>query len=539
MWCSVRSGACKAAEPVLSWVGSFAATAEEREHTFEAWIEQRHTIEVRPNDSTLKRFNNRESWNTVEAEQSGVAGVAIKSVKMERIHRGLSPDALRERLFGNVAVEVASSAPTDKRGKAPFATLVPANAQADAARLVRAFASRAFRRPVSDAEAAPYVALARAELTAGASLLDALRGAYRGVLASPRFLYFEEPPGRLPDHALAARLSYFLWSTTPDAELRALADAGKLSDPPVLHAQVERMLDDSRSRAFIENFTGQWLNLTDIDFTVPDQKLYPEFDEVLKFAMLEETQTFFRELLTRDLSVTHVVDSTFGLMNSRLAKHYGVPWPGGEGLQRVAFQPEHHRGGIITQGSVLKVTANGTTTSPVIRGVWMLERILGQEVPPVPANVPAIEPDIRGAKTIREQLDKHRHIESCAVCHRKIDPPGFALESYDVIGGWRDHYRAAKEGKGWSPGLPVDPAYTLADGRAFANLAEFRKIALSDPDVLARNLASKLITYATGAGISFADRGTVAAIVGNTKSNDYGLRSLVHEVVQSRVFLNK
>jgi hypothetical protein len=175
-------------------------------------------------------------------------------------------------------------------------------------------------------------------------------------------------------------------------------------------------------------------------------------------------------------------------MNSRLARHYGIPWPGGEGLRRVTFRPDDRRGGFITHASILKVTANGTTTSPVVRGVWMMDRIMGQRVPPVPANVPAIEPDIRGATTIREQLARHREIETCATCHVKIDPPGFALENYDVIGLWRDNYRSAvdgfkpakggKDGKegGWQPGPQVDPSYTTADGRAFKNLTEFKQI---------------------------------------------------------------
>jgi hypothetical protein len=417
--------------------------------------------------------------------------------------------------------------------------------------LVRTFASRAFRRSLTDAEVAPYVALATRALDAGNSLLSALKVAYRGVLTSPRFLYLEEPAGVLPDHALAARLSYFLWSTMPDDELRALADAGRLRNPDVLRAQVDRLIRHPKFGGFVENFTGQWLNLTDIDATTPDSKLYPEFDEVLKYAMLDETHSFFRGMVTRNLSVTTVVDSSFTIMNSRLARHYGVPWPGGHEVQEVPLPSNAHRGGMITHGSVLKVTANGTTTSPVIRGVWMMDRIMGQEVPPVPAGVPAIEPDIRGAKTIREQLAKHRTVEACAACHAKIDPPGFALENYDVIGGYRAQYRAvndgvkpAKAGKlgkegGWHPGPRVDASYTTADGRPFADLAEFKKILLADPDQLARNLAAKLLTYGTGAGISFADRSTLEEIVAGTRPGGHGVRSLIHAVVASEAFMNK
>jgi hypothetical protein len=337
----------------------------------------------------------------------------------------------------------------------------------------------------------------------------------------------------------------------PDDELRAAADAGKLSDADVRHQQVERMLGHPKAEAFIKNFSDQWLNLTEIDATTPDSKLYPEFDELLKYAMLDETRAFIRELVASDRSVTNVVDSSFGFMNSRLARHYGIPGPGGEDLRQVTFRPEDRRGGLITQGSILKVTANGTTTSPVIRGVWMMDRILGVAVPPVPANVPAIEPDIRGATTIREQLAKHREIETCAACHVKIDPPGFALENYDVIGGWRDEYRAAvdgfkpakagKDGKegGWQPGPAVDPSYTTADGQAFTNLSEFKQILLSDPDKIARNLAAKLLTYGTGAGIAFSDRQVLDDIVAKTRNQGHGVRSLMHAVIASDSFLNK
>lgn len=564
VWCSIRSGTCRASAPTLFWVGSFAAGAVVREHTFEAWIERGHQLEIRPNDASLKRGGYGTNIPTTVAEKAGTPGVAIKSVTMQRIHHGPVPAVLRERLFAGVkmappnaeaaldgsqtaAAEAGEGRKPRRRrsaaASAPGSRLpmaVSSDARADAARLVRAFAERAFRVPLGEAEAAPYVSLAHQELADGATLLDAVRGAFRAILSSPRFLYLEEAPGVLSPHALASRLSYFLWSRPPDDELRALADRAQLNDPLVLRAQVERMLQHPRAAAFVENFTDQWLNLADIDFTVPDSKLYPEFDEVLKHAMLDETRGFFRELLQRDLSVTHLVDSSFTLMNSRLARHYGVAWPGGGGLQRVPLSPANHRGGLITQASVLKVTANGTSTSPVIRGVWMLERIMGVPVPPVPADVPALEPDIRGAKTIREQLDKHRNVASCAACHVKIDPPGFALENYDVIGAWRENYRLQKDGgKGFETGAKVDPSYAFADGRTFAGITEFKRLLLADRDQLARNLAGKLITYATGAGISYADRATLEEIVASTRKSDHGVRSIVHAVVASRLFRAK
>lgn len=520
VWCSVRSGVCFARASTLYWVGSFAATPEPREHEFTAWIEEGHMLEIRPHDHTLKRVRGNDiNGPSGVLGPKGIAGVAIKWIDMRRVHPGGDAETVRENLFG---------------GFDPGEPLT----LDEIASLVRRFCTRAFRRPVSAEEAAPYVDLARAELEKGADSIAALRGAYRGVLCSPRFLYFDEAPGRLDDHALATRLSYFLWRTAPDEELLRLAANGELGRPKTLRSQTERMLNDPKADALVKDFADQWLTLEEIDATTPDEKLYPEFDEVLKQSMLAETRAFLSHLIADDLSVTHLVDSDFGVMNARLARHYGVRWPGGEGLQQVSFGPEDHRGGVLTHASVLKVTANGTSTSPVIRGTWVLERIVGEHVPPPPANVPAVEPDIRGATTIREQLAKHRSLESCAVCHVKIDPPGFALESYDVIGQWREHYRVA-DGRQWKRGPKVDPSYATADGRTFQDIEAFKSILLESPEKIARNMARHLVTYATGAGISFADRDPLDAIVAASAEHDYGLRTMIHEVVQSQLFTHK
>ncbi len=211
-----------------------------------------------------------------------------------------------------------------------------------------------------------------------------------------------------------------------------------------LHAQVDRLLKDPKAAAFNESFTGQWLDLRKITATTPDDRLYPEWDELIEWSCVQETRRFFDEVLNDDLSVTNFVRSDFAILNERLATHYGIPGVKGIEFRKVKLPADSVRGGVLAQASVLKVTANGTTSSPVLRGVWVMERILGLPVPPPPPGVPAVEPDIRGATTIREQLAKHRNSESCAGCHAKIDPPGFALESFDVIGGWRERYRAAE-----------------------------------------------------------------------------------------------
>jgi hypothetical protein len=308
------------------------------------------------------------------------------------------------------------------------------------------------------------------------------------------------------------------------------------------------MLSHAKAAAFTENFVGQWLGLRDIDFTEPSHILYPEFDHMLKVSMVRETELFFAEILKHDLSLTNFVASDFSMLNGRLAKHYGIPGVDGWDFHKVKLPPDSHRGGVLTMASVLKVTANGTSTSPVMRGAWVLERILGTPPPKPPADVPAIEPDIRGATTIREQLAKHRNTPACATCHTKIDPPGFALESFDVIGGWRENYRTSGRGQPvtidgrrmpYLKGPKVDPADVMPDGRRFANIDEFKQLLLKDQDQLARALTEKLITYATGGAPEAADKGEIESIVRKIRDKNYALRSLVHEIAQSKLFQQK
>lgn len=427
---------------------------------------------------------------------------------------------------------------------------------ADAEKLLRDLLPRAFRRPVAEGDQQPFVALVAASLESGQTFEASLRAGIKAVLASPKFLYLREPVGQLDDHALASRLSYFLWSTMPDLELLELARDGELKKPDVLRSQVERMLQHPKATTLIENFTGQWLSLREIDATTPDKSLYPEFDELLKWSAVQETHLFFIEMLNENLSVRNFVDSDFAMLNGRLATHYGIPDVHGVEFRRVPLKPEYHRGGVLTQASILKVTANGTSTSPVLRGVWVLDHIMGQPVPPPPPNVPAVEPDIRGATTIREQLAKHRATENCAGCHSRIDPPGFALENYDVIGGWRDRYRVVADQKDWVKnrvgplakylaayqyglGHTVEAADALPDGRPFADINELKQLLLTDPEQIARCVTEKLVTYATGQPVGFGDRQQVDQILAEVRDSDYGLRSLIHAVVASELFRSK
>jgi hypothetical protein len=411
---------------------------------------------------------------------------------------------------------------------------------------------RAFRRPVAADTVEPFLALVKAELDAKRPYREALRVGIKGVLVAPEFLFRKEPAagGNVDDYALAARLSTFFWSSMPDAALLQAAGRGELKTPAGLRAQTERLLTDPKAAAFTRNFTGQWLRLRDIDFTEPDRKLYPEFDELLKASMVAETETYFNEILKGDRSLLEFVDSDWAMLNRRLAEHYGVPGVEGLEMRRVELPKDSPRGGVLTQGAVLKVTANGTNTSPVVRGVWVLDRILGQPAPPPPAGIPSVEPDIRGTTTLREQLAKHRSVPSCAGCHSKIDPPGFALENFDVIGGWRTRYRSlgvgdrvdkdvdkyAKVRVQYKLGPPVDATGELPGGAAFKEIRDFKKLLLRDPDGLAGALTGKLLAYALGRNIGFSDRAEIARIVASVKPGNYGFRSLILEIVTSPVF---
>jgi hypothetical protein len=425
--------------------------------------------------------------------------------------------------------------------------------EADARRLLAHFLPRAFRRPVTPEEVDRYANLFKARFDEGDLFEVAMRTAYQAALCAPDFLFLKEKTGSLDSWALASRLSYFLWNTMPDDELFALAEKDRLHDPVVLREQVERMLRDPRAERFLVDFTDQWLDLKDIDETTPDKKLYPEFRMILRDSMLAEPRAFFRELLEKDLSATNVVHSDFAMLNQRLADHYGIPGVVGSAFRRVALPADCGRGGFLTQAAVLKVTANGTVTSPVKRGAWVMRKIIGRPPDPPPGDVPAIEPDVRGTTTIREMLAKHRSSATCAACHAHIDPPGFALESFDVIGGRQTRYRSLNEEADmvekfetysgrrvayrWGP--KVDSSGELPDGRAFKDIEEFKKLLLEDPRAIARNMVGQLVTYATGAPIHFADRAAVEKVLDRTADRRYGMRSLIHEVVASTLFQTK
>ena len=391
-----------------------------------------------------------------------------------------SPRPRRRRLTTQqeAAVSVAAAIrPSDRRASTWF----PRTCDADADRLLRRFLEAVYRRPADAQDMERFGRVIRAALAADFSFADAMIAGYTAVLSSPALLYFDERPGPLSDRALAERLAYFLWNTRPDDQLLRRAERGELHQPEVLREETERMLADPRSRQFVDAFLDFWLDLRMIVATSPDTSLYPDYDldDLLTESMVEETQTFIAEIIRENLSVVNLIDCDFAMLNERLATHYGIPGVEGVPIRRVKLPEGSVRGGLLTQGSVLKVTANGTTTSPVVRGAWVMDRLLGQPPPPPPEAVPAVDPDVRGATTIRLQLEKHRQIESCNACHKHIDPAGLALENFDVMGVWRTNYRSLGAGEPVSgvghnglrfrfkPGPEVDPSGELADGRRF------------------------------------------------------------------------
>jgi mono/diheme cytochrome c family protein len=476
-------------------------------------------------------------------------GLVVQWVDIEGPVLEAWPPVSHRRIFGDLPQERVS-APNDSNRR----EVVSQQPLVDAERILRDFTQRAYRRTVTDADIKPLLARVQAKLEQGDSFEQAMRVGLKSVLMSPHFLFLREKKAekdqtQLDDFSLASRLSYFLWSSMPDDELLALADKGTLHEPDALRHQVERLLRNPKAAAFTENFAGQWLSLRAIDATMPDRMLYPEYDDVLQVSMVKEVMLFFDEVLRNDLSLTNFTASDFTMLNGRLARHYGIPGVEGElEFHKVALPPDSHRGGVLTMAAVLKVTANGTTTSPILRGAWVLDRILGTPPPKPTVDVEAVEPDIRGATTIRSQLAKHRANDTCASCHVKIDPPGFALENFDVIGGWREHYRSIGDGEPivlngrrvrYLNGPAVDAADVLPDGRQFQGIDEFKQLLLEDKDQLARALTAKLLSYATGAAPTAADQQEIDAIVARIRDKNYGFRSLVHEVVQSRTFQSK
>lgn len=545
---------------------------------FIAWQHQDELLEFFCDTLDDRNFDRKKPQSPYQGDGIAVEWFEIEGpFPDEKCKEGLEPDAWPpesyRRLFGDLKMtpwtkDSGLHQPemlhlpdwtANKRGlreafqnPAGMMMVVSEEPDQDAERLLRRFMKQAFRRSPEESEIQRCLGFATAAIDRKVCFQDAMRLAYKSVLCSPDFLYFQEPLGKLDGPALASRLSYFLWRTLPDAPLLEAATDGKLSTTTGLMEEMNRLLNDPRSQRFVSDFTGQWLDLRTIHDTSPDRFLFPEYfcDVHLVNSAIAETEASFAEMLRRDLPALTVVQSDFVMINERLAELYGIEGVRGLSIRPVNLPAHSPRGGFLTQSSVLKVTANGLTTSPVKRGAWALDRILGTPPSSPPPDAGAIEPDTRGATTIRQLLAKHSRNESCSTCHNAIDPPGFALESFDVMGAWQDRYRSFEQGEEVHRKIAnrnvryklaqfVDASGQTEDGFKFENFHEFRRHLVTQEEQIARNLTERLVIFATGAGVSFADRGLVEEILQQTKPKQYGLRSLVEAVVLSRAFRTK
>lgn len=355
------------------------------------------------------------------------------------------------------------------------------------------------------------------------------------MLCSPYFLYLHENDGRLTGDALACRLSYALTSTMPDNELSAIAQAGKLTDPEVYDRQIERLLASPGCDDFIESFVSQWLHLRNIDKMPPDEKKYPEFYRIshgytgTRDAIVKEPVVYVRYLLAQNLPAALLIDGDFTFMNDSLADFYGVAGVNGSAFQKVALEPGLKRGGLFGMAAVLAASANGVDTSPVVRGIYVLDNLLGAPPEPPPPGIRLPQTDLRGTTTIRTVIDRHRSDESCASCHRSIDPIGFALENFDAEGRWRTRY----------PNAPVDASGTLPNGKQFTDVVTFKKALSDETDRVAENLVRRLLIYCTGRAMGALDESEIEALCAKLKSTGYGLHDLLKGILKTTIFTMK
>lgn len=393
------------------------------------------------------------------------------------------------------------------------------------------FLARAFRQPVTDSVVDLHMQIYTLTKAQGLPSYAAAQRVVESALCSSRFLYVRGPESQGDTWALASRLSYFLWNSTPDDRLLELASTGELLDPIVFEKQVRRLIVDPKSERFIKDFTGQWLGLRQVGAMLPDPKLYPEYDSALERAMREETESLFREILRTNAPVTDFLNPGYAMLNERLARHYGIQGVEGPEIRRVALPADSPRGGLLGHASMLTITSNGSHTSPVVRGVWVLENLLHAPPAPPPPDVEPIEPDVRGSTTVREMLAKHRDIPTCNECHRRIDPWGFGLENFNAIGAWRDQYGIIEKGK------PVDATGKTASGDAFNGAVEMRDILVSQSDRFTHALAAKLLSHAVGHPTTLKERVELDDIVEHNMHGEAGFVDLLIDICMSQAFL--
>lgn len=514
-----------------------------------------------PGRVTVRRLNRPEYNNTIR-DLVGIDFLPAADFPSDDVGNGfdnmgdvlsLPPLLLEKYLAAAEEIVALGWADADSRRKLfPHGLAEGDDRVAVAKKNLHAFASRAFRRPVDDEEFERLWSVVRFAHSAGSSAEEAVQTGYQAVLVSPHFLFRVElgddgasdvePPREageiakadapaegvrpLSDWQIASRLSYFLWSSMPDETLFELAERGRLREPSVLLEQVDRMLDDPRSVALVDNFAGQWLQLRQLSQLTPDAGTFPTFDDSLRSAMRRETELFFEALLRDDRSILEFLSADFTFVNGRLAAHYGIEGVQGDSFQRVSL-PSGRRG-VLTQASILMLSSNPTRTSPVKRGKWVLDNILGEPPPPPPPGVESLDEGSEVLGSLRERMEQHRSNDACAVCHVRMDAIGFGLENFDPVGAWRD-----RDGR-----FAIDPSGTLPGGLSFDGPAELMEILLEQKqDAFCRCLTKKMLAYALGRGIVSQDRCTVNGIVEAVEQQDYRFRSLIKAIVTSDPFL--
>lgn len=532
-----------------------ALPLDEREN-FADWIQDNLRADacadgISPGTAPIRRLNRGEYTATVRdlldvhldvgyalpADGAGGEGFdnAAETLFLSPIHAEKYLDAAKLAL---------GTAAGDAKARAKFMIAKPGNGISPdqaARKILEAFLPRAFRRPVDESDIQPYLSLFQVAQKQGGPFNDSVLFALRGALISPQFLFRIETPNTDPeprpldDYALASRLSYFLWGSMPDSLLFDLAAEGKLHDPEILKWQVARMLRSGKSVDFTQSFVEQWLGTRELGRSIgPDAKLFPQFvtDEELQSDIRYQPVMFFKEILAGDLSLLNLIDSKFTILTRKLQKHYETtltpPRPTASGQpQRVELPEGTHRGGLLGMSAVLMVSSYPHRTSPVLRGKWMLDAMLGTPPPPPPADVPPLE-EHRGTapQTVRERLTQHRANPVCASCHSRIDPLGFALENFDPLGRWRTE----------DSGKPIDNAGELSDGRKFAGPDELKAVLLEKKSLFIRNLTRKMLGYALGRGLTLKDSCVVDDIVAQLEKNDYSSQTLMNAVVLSMPF---
>lgn len=508
---------------------------------------------VDPGRVTMRRLNRSEYRNTIR-DLTGVDFEAAEDFPSDDVGYGFDnigdvltlPPILLEKYLDAAGAIAAEAVAADAGGARPPKILIrrpksESEIQDCAREILNRFARRAYRRPVTGGEEAQLLRLFNLALENGDGFEQGIQLAVQAALVSPNFLFRVELVGSgrrrskgsksapmipVGEYELASRLSYFLWSSMPDDLLFALAQEGELSCPDVLEVQVRRMREDPKAHAFVENFAGQWLQLRNLKIASPDHGRFPDFDEPLRQAMIRETESFFASVMNGDRSLNDFLDADYTFVNERLARHYGIDGVKGDEFRRVAL-PNDRRGGLLGQAAILTVTSNPTRTSPVKRGKWIMEQILGTPPPPPPPDVPELDSDSKALTgSLRQRMEQHRANPSCASCHSRMDPLGFSLENYDAIGAWRD-----RDGE-----FPIDPSGTLPGGQSFKNAKDLKAILKTKNSDFARCLTEKLLTYALGRGLEEYDECAVDTILKGVKADQNRLSRLILEIVLSDPF---